>query len=85
MKKAPVWEPFTYGSSHIKKLKTTYSHAALCTIQVITRGDPASMQTSALTMDSRVRSLKQILRFHVVDTATIGFPAKDGSSGQARG
>ena len=43
MKKAPVWEPFTYGSSHIKKLKTTYSHAALCTIQVITRGDPASI------------------------------------------
>ena len=57
MKKAPVSEPFTYGSSHIKKLKTTYSHAALCNIQVITRGDPASMQTSALTMDSRVRSV----------------------------
>ena len=36
-----------------KKFKTTYSQAALC--NNITRGDPASMHTLALTMDSRVK------------------------------
>ncbi|MBL6956817.1 MAG: hypothetical protein ISR54_08410 [Chlorobium phaeobacteroides] len=36
-----------------KKLKTTCSHAAPCTN--ITQGDPASMQTPAPKMDSRVK------------------------------
>jgi len=49
LKKRLSQKPVTYGSNYIKKLKTTYSHAGL---------DPASMQSPALTMDSRVRPVK---------------------------
>jgi len=53
MEKRVSQKSFTYGSNYIKKLKTTYSHAALC--NNITRGDPASMGFYMTRMDPQVK------------------------------